>query len=96
MVLASQGYDLPTITSHLQSNDYWANAEPPKGVLYNYPVRGDEKQIIVGYPAPAESAAIVYAQTILPTLVARVTQGGESFDDAINWAANEAELVSRG
>ena len=96
MILASQGYDLPTITSHLQNNDYWANAEPPKGVLYNYPVRGDEKQIIVGYPAPAESAAIVYAQTLLPTLVARVTQGGESFDDAIDWAANEAEVVTRG
>ncbi|PPR33670.1 MAG: hypothetical protein CFH36_01669, partial [Alphaproteobacteria bacterium MarineAlpha9_Bin6] len=29
-------------------------------------------------------------------LVARVTQGGESFDDAIAWAENEAELVSRG
>ena len=96
MVLASQGYDIPTITSHYQSNDYWANAEPPKGVLYNYPVRGDEKQIIAGYPAPAEFAAQIYAQALLPNLVARVTQGGESFDDAIAWAENEAELVSRG
>ena len=96
MVLASQGYDIPTITSHYQSNDYWANAEPPKGVLYNYPVRGDEKQIISGYPAPAEFAAQIHAQALLPNLVARVTQGGDSFDDAISWAANEAELVSRG
>ena len=54
MVLASQGFDIPVITSHYRSNDYWTNAEPPKGVLYNYPVRGDEKQIIAGYPAPPE------------------------------------------
>ena len=96
MVLASQGFDIPTINSHYQDNDYWANAEPPKGVLYNYPVRGDEKEIIAGYPAPPEFASQIYAQTLLPNLVARVTQGGESFDDAIAWAENEAELVSRG
>ena len=96
MVLASQGFDIPVITSHYRSNDYWTNAEPPKGVLYNYPVRGDEKQIIAGYPAPPEFASQIYAQTLLPNLVARVTQGGESFDDAIAWAENEAELVSRG
>ena len=57
---------------------------------------GDEKQIIAGYPAPPEFAAQIYAQALLPNLVARVTQGGESFDDAISWAENEAELVSRG
>ena len=96
MVVASQGYDIPIIISHYRSNDYWTNAEPPKGVLYNYPVRGDEKQIVVGYPAPPEFASQIYAQTLLPNLVARVTQGGESFDDAIAWAENEAELVSRG
>jgi len=45
---------------------------PPKGVLYNYPVRGDEKQIIAGYPAPPEFASQVYAQALLPNLVARV------------------------
>ena len=96
MVVASQGFDIPVITSHYRSNEYWTNAEPPRGVLYNYPVRGDEKQIIAGYPAPPEFASQIYAQTLLPNLVARVTQGGESFDDAIDWAKNEAELVSRG
>ena len=96
MVLASQGFDIPVITSHYQNNDYWTYAEPPKGVLYNYPIRGDEKQIMAGYPAPPQFASQIYAQTLLPNLVARVTQGGESFDDAISWAENEAELVSRG
>ena len=96
LVSASQGYDIPVITSHYRSNDYWTKAEPPRGVLYNYPVRGDEKQIVAGYPAPPEFASQIYAQLLLPNLVARVTQGGDSIEDAIAWAANEAELVSRG
>lgn len=93
LVAASQGYDIPIITSHYQSNNFWANAGPPKGVIYNYPIRGDETQIVAGYPAPPEFASQVYTQGILPNLVARVTQGEESFDDAIAWAENEAELL---
>ena len=96
LVSASQGFDIPVITSHYQSNEYWTHAGPPKGVLYNYPIRGYEKQIMAGYPAPPGFASQIYAQTLLPNLVARVTQGGDSFDDAISWAENEAELVSRG
>ena len=65
-------------------------------IVFKTFLAGDEKQIISGYPAPAEFAAQIHAQALLPHLVARVTQGGESFDDAISWAANEAELVSRG
>jgi len=95
LVAASQGYDIPIITSHYQSNAYWTNAGPPKGVIYNYPIRGDETQIVAGYPAPPEFASQVYTQGILPNLVARVTQAGESFDDAIAWAENEAELLIR-
>ncbi len=96
LVAASQGYDIPIITSHYQNNDYWTQAGPPTGVLHNYPVRGDETQIVAGYPAPPEYASLVYTQGILPNLVARVTQGGESFDDAIAWAGNEAALFVRG
>ena len=49
-----------------------------------------------GYPAPPEIAARISMQRIVPNLVARVTQGGETFDDAIGWAANELEGVLRG
>ena len=96
LVSASKGFDIPLIISHYQSNDLWAKSEPPHGVLYNYPIRGDEQPVAAGYPAPPEYAAQIMAQGIIPNLVARVTQGGDSFDDAISWAENELEGIMRG
>ena len=96
LVVASQGFDIPVIISHYQNNDIWEKSEPPKGVLYNYPIRGDEEPMSVGYPAPPEYASQISAQGILPNLVARVTQGGDPFDDAIKWAENELEGIMRG
>ena len=96
LVAASKGFDIPLIVSHYQSNDLWAKSEPPNGVLYNYPIRGDEQPMAAGYPAPPEYAAQIMAQGVIPNLVARVTQGGDSFDDAIGWAENELEGVMRG
>ena len=91
VVRASQGYDLPTIQSFYEGNDIWTTAGPPEGVLYNYPVRGDEVQMAVGYPARPEIAAAISTQGVYANFVARVTQGGESLDDAIAWAENELE-----
>lgn len=96
LVSAAQGFDIPLIISHYKSNDLWDKSEPPQGVLYNYPIRGDEQPMAAGYPAPPEYAAQIMAQGILPNLVARVTQGGDSFDDAIGWAENELEGIMRG
>ena len=93
---ASKGFDIPLIVSHYQGNDLWAESEPPSGVLYNYPIRGDEQPMAAGYPAPPEYAAQIMAQGVIPNLVARVTQGGDSFDDAIGWAENELEGIMRG
>ena len=96
LVAGSKGFDIPLITSHYQSNDLWKNAGPPSGVLYNYPIRGDEVPTTAGVPAPPEYGAQIFAQGILPNLVARVTQGGDTFDDAIGWAENEMEGIMRG
>ena len=59
-------------------------------------VRGDEFVMVTGYPAPADIAASIYTQALIPNLVARVTQANESFDDAITWATNELEGFLRG
>ena len=96
LVLASQGFDIPVIISHYQNNDIWAKSGPPPGTLYNYPVRGDEKPIPAGYPAPPEIASQIVVQGLYGNLVARVTQGNETFDDAISWAENEVEGMMRG
>lgn len=95
MLEASQGYDLPLIASHYDRTTVWAEAGPPAGGLYNYALRGDERTLTDGYPAPPEIAARISLQRVVPNLVARVTQGGESFDDAIGWAENELEGVLR-
>lgn len=92
---ASQGYDMPLLPSYYD-NKVWEWASPPPGSLYNYPVRGDEETIVTGYPAPPPIATQIYTQGLIPTLVARVTQGDESMDDAISWAENELEGFQRG
>jgi len=95
LVTASQGYDMPLLPSFLDFKT-WEEEGPPKGTNYNYPIRGDEVAIVAGYPAPPGIAAQIYTQGLMPTLVAKVTQGGESIDKAIEWAKNELEGFMRG
>ena len=95
MSQVTDGYDVPLLVSHAEGNDIWEKAGPPPGAIYNYPIRGDEHPVAAGYPAPPEYAAQIMAPGVLPNLVARVTQGGDSFDDAIRWAENELEGIMR-
>jgi len=91
----SGGYDIPLIAS-FKTHPVWKYTGPPDGTLYNYPVQGDEFRMICGYPAPAAISAQIYDQALLPNTVAKVTQEGKSFDDAIKWAVNELEGFMRG
>ncbi|MEO8202705.1 MAG: extracellular solute-binding protein [Betaproteobacteria bacterium] len=94
MVAASQGYDIPAFA---KLNDFktWAEEGPPKGTLFNYPPKPDQILSISAYPAPPKIAAQIYAQAISTKLVAKCTQGGESIDKAIGWAASELEGFMR-
>jgi len=91
----SGGYDIPLIAS-FNKHPVWKYTGPPDGTLYNYPVQGDEFRMICGYPAPATISAAIYDQDLFPNTVAKVTQEGKSFDDAIKWAIGELEGFSRG
>jgi ABC-type glycerol-3-phosphate transport system substrate-binding protein len=95
LVEASQGYDLPQIPD-LYTFDVWEKEGPPPGGIYNYPVRGDEELITAGYPAPPTVGASIYNESLMPNMVARVTQGGDSVDDAIIWAEDELAGYLRG
>lgn len=95
LVKASHGYDLPLRPSFLDFA-VWTEEEPPAGTLYNYPSRGNEQIIVAGYPAPPAVAAQIYNEGLIPNMVARVTQAGESVDDAIAWASEELEGYLRG
>ena len=95
-VNASQGYDIPLIVSHFKNNKTWEDASPPDGVLYNYPMRGDEIPVAPGYPAPPEIASQITTQYIISNLVARITSKGHSIKKGIRWAENELEGAMRG
>ena len=94
-IKASQGYDIPLIISHFNKNKTWEEASPPDGVLYNYPMKGDEIPVAVGYPAPPEIASQITTQYVIANLTARVTAKGYSFKKAIRWAENELEGIIR-
>lgn len=92
---ASMGYDMPLLPSYRETSRVWQWASPPAGALHNYPVLGDEQVITTGWPAPPPMAGQIYAQALIPNLVGRFTQAGESMDDAIAWASNELEGFQR-
>jgi hypothetical protein len=95
LIHAARGFDMP-----LQPMYYdipvWESEGPPRGTEYNYPVRGNEKLIVAGYPAAPTVAARIYNEGLIPVMVAKVTQGGESVKDAIAWASDELEGYLRG
>ena len=95
LVKASHGYDLPLQPAFFD-NPVWETEKPPEGTIYNYPGAATRHTIVSGYPAPPAVAAQIYNQALVPNMVARVTQTGESFDDAIAWASDELEGYMRG
>lgn len=98
MVDASVGYDIPPFASMTSDIDTWANVEPPKGTVYNYPVRPHHNAVAyVAYsPAPAEIAVQMYNQGIQAKMIARMVQNNEPVDRVLAWAAQEVEGFKRG
>jgi ABC-type glycerol-3-phosphate transport system substrate-binding protein len=94
LVAASSGYDLPSFKS-MYDLTTWQTVEPPVGVVYGYPPRGDEQTSITGAPARSEVGAQIYNQAINTVMVAKVTQGKEKIEDVIKWAENELEGTLR-
>ncbi len=94
LVAASVGYDIPGY-SNLHDFKTWAEEGPPKGTVYNYPPRADQIVSIAGAPAPVKIAVQIYNQATMTKMVAKCTQGGESIDKAIGWAASELEGFMR-
>lgn len=95
LITASQGYDMPQLNAFLD-HPIWNEIEPPKGTQYNYPIRGDEKLIVCGWPAKPDIAAQIYTRYPIPHMVSRVTQKGESPREAMKWAAREIQTYMRG
>jgi putative ABC transport system substrate-binding protein len=90
LVAAGGGYDIPSF-SGLQNFKIWAEEGPPKGTLYHYPPTPDQTVWISGSPAPPAIATQIYTQATITKMIARHTQGGESMDKTLAWAASELE-----
>jgi hypothetical protein len=95
LITASQGYDYPQLPAYLD-HPIWNEIGPPPGTQYNYPIRGDEKLIVAGWPAKQEIGVQIYYKWLLPTMVGKVTSGGMPPREAMKWAAKELEGYKRG
>jgi len=70
----------------------WAEAGPPKGTVYNYPIRPAHhaRPHIAASEASPEVAVQIYNRGIMPTMMAKL-KSGQSIDQVIAWAQNELE-----
>jgi ABC-type glycerol-3-phosphate transport system substrate-binding protein len=94
LVVASGGYDVPAF-SGLRNLKIWSEVGPPKGTLSHYPPGEDEIESVPGTPAPAPIAMQMYSQATITKMIAKLTQGKESPDKVIAWAASELEGFMR-
>ncbi len=93
--VASEGYDIPPLTS-MSDFKVWENVNPPKGTVYNYPIRPwhNAQPNITAYPAPRDVAVQMFNRAVHPTLLAKL-HSGETIDAAIAWARQEIEGFTR-
>jgi len=94
MVAASNGYDIPAYANCLDFKT-WLDVEPPKGTVYNYPPRGDTVVSLAAAPAPPKIANQIYTQATMPKMINKCTQGGQTVEQAIDWASSELEGFMR-
>jgi len=89
--IASEGYDLPPLTS-MSDFKIWEEVNPPKGTVYNYPIRPWHNALpsITAYPAPRDIAVQMYTRGIHPTLLAKL-HSHQSINQAIAWTHDELE-----
>ena len=83
------GYDLPPQNS-MMNFDIWSQVEPPKGTVFNYPIRPwhQAEASIAAYPAPPEIAVQIYNTATMPTMLAKL-KSGSSVKDVIAWADDQ-------
>ncbi len=89
--IASMGYDLPPYEKMTQSKA-WDDIGPPKGTVYNYPVRSwhGAKTHVAHAPAPAEIAVQIYNRGTFPTMLAKL-KAGETIEQVLTWGNRELE-----
>ncbi len=85
------GYDIPPQNS-MMNFKIWEEVEPPKGTVYNYPIRPwhQAEPSISAAPAPADIAVQIYNRGVLPIMLAKL-KNGSSIKDVLAWTNNEVQ-----
>jgi ABC-type glycerol-3-phosphate transport system substrate-binding protein len=93
--VASQGYDLPP---YAKLNDFkvWEEVGPPKGTVFNYPLRAasGQKPSLTGSEAAPEVAVQIYNRGVHNQMFARL-RDGQTIDQVISWTQDELEGYAR-
>jgi ABC-type glycerol-3-phosphate transport system substrate-binding protein len=93
--VASDGYDLPP---YAKLNDFsvWEEVGPPKGTVYNYPIRPStgEKPSLTGSEAAPEVAVQIYNRAVHNQMFARL-RDGQTIPQVIAWAQDEIAGYTR-
>ena len=90
-----EGYDIPPFDSMLDFA-VWKNVEPPKGTVYNYPIRKSHHALpnISGMSAPPDVAVQMYNRGTISTMLAKL-QSSQSIPQVISWAKDELAGFTR-
>ena len=89
--IASEGFNLPPQVS-MSDFKIWEEVEPPKGTVYNYPIRPwhNAKPSLAAYPAPPDIAVQIFNRAIIPSMWARL-HDGQPIPQVIAWAKDELQ-----
>jgi ABC-type glycerol-3-phosphate transport system substrate-binding protein len=91
LTTAVVGYDIPPFQS-MSDFAVWSDVEPPKGTVYNYPIRPwfDAEYYVTGSSGPPEIGVQMWNRGLIPTMVSKLV-AGQSIKQAIDWAKDELE-----
>jgi len=93
--IASSGYDIPPYAGLLDFK-VWEEVEPPKGTVYNYPIRPwhHEQPSLTAAEASPDVAVQIYNRAIHNQMMARLKQG-QKIPQVLAWAQDEIEGFMR-
>src|SRR6516164_8212416 len=85
------GYDIPPFQS-MSDLSIWSDVEPPRGTIYNYPVRPwhNAEYYVPGSSAPPDIAVQIWNRYLVPGMVGRLLTG-QSIKQALAWGKEELE-----
>jgi hypothetical protein len=93
--VASQGYDIPPYAGMLDFK-VWEEVEPPKGTVYNYPIRPwhNQQGSLAAAEASPDVAVQIYNRAVHNQMMARLKEG-QTIPQVIAWAQDELEGYTR-